>query len=450
MPYSIAIIGTGYVGLVSGVCLAETGNHVICVDVDPRKIEMLEAGDVPIYEPGLDHLLQRNIRERRIRFTLDLKGAVLKSTVIFLCLPTPPEEDGSADLKYILGVADDIGMILAENPDAGYKAIVDKSTVPVGTSERVAELIRRKAPNGDFDVISNPEFLREGFAVEDCMRPERVVIGTNSARAREIMVDLYEPFVRNGNPIHVVSERSAEVAKYAANAYIAMRISFINEMAKLCEKVTADIDEVRAILGSDSRIGKRYLFPGVGYGGSCFPKDVKAILQTASEFGGEMQVIAAVEEVNRLQPLHFFEKITAHFDGKLQGRRFAIWGLAFKANTDDVRESPAFVIIDLLLEAGATVMAYDPEAMEGSRRRYGDRIQFGAGMYETSRGADALVILTEWTEFRSPDFNTLRENLSDRVIFDGRNLLDGAEIVAEGFRYYGVGRTLSAPVATLK
>ncbi len=448
MPNRIAVIGTGYVGLVTGTCFAETGNQVICVDIDARKVEMLEAGGIPIYEPGLDLLLERNIRERRIKFTLDLTTAVLKSEVIFLSLPTPPDEDGSADLKYVLGVAESIGKILAENPSAGYKVIVDKSTVPAGTSDLVREAIRRNAPEGEFDVVSNPEFLREGHAVEDCMRPERIVIGTSSERAGKMMTELYEPFVRSGNPIYVVSERSAEVAKYAANAFIAMRISFMNEMSMFCERVGANVDEVRVVIGSDSRIGKKYLFPGVGYGGSCFPKDVRAILKTASDNGMQLQLVDAVERVNRRQPQWFFEKMLAHFDGSVRGRKIAAWGLAYKANTDDVRESPAFEVIDRLVEAGAEVTAYDPEAMEGARRRYADRIRYGASMYETLRDAEALVILTEWNEFRNPDFDRVRECLARPVIFDGRNLFTGEDIVARGFQYYSVGRLTRDKVAS--
>jgi UDPglucose 6-dehydrogenase len=443
MPHSIAIIGTGYVGLVTGICFAESGNQVVCVDIDPRKIEKLEAGEVPIYEPGLDLLMERNIRERRVRFTLDLEQTVVKSDVIFLCLPTPPDGDGSADLKYILGVAEQIGVILHANPNAGYKVLIDKSTVPVGTSELVYNAVRRGAPNAEFDVVSNPEFLREGYAVEDFMRPERVVIGTSSKRAEEVMLDLYEPFVRNGNPIYVVTERSAEVAKYAANSFIAMRISFINEMANFCERVGADIDDVRKAIGSDSRIGKKYLFPGVGYGGSCFPKDVKAILKTATDNDVEMQVIDAVERVNKRQPVRFFEKIREHFEGNLAGKQIGVWGIAFKANTDDVREAPGFIVIDHLLEAGVKVTVYDPEAMEGARARFGDRVQYGSSMYETVRNADALVIFTEWNEFRNPDFNRLKECLSEPTIFDGRNLFDANDIGARGFKYVSVGRAVT-------
>ncbi len=444
MPYTVSVIGTGYVGIVTGTCFAETGNDVTCVDIDPQKIEMLKQGKVPIYEPGLDLLLERNIREKRIHFTLELKDGVLDSDVIFLCLPTPPDEDGSADLGYVLSVAKDIGTILKEHPDSGYKVIVDKSTVPAGTSEKVEERIRSVAPEAKFDVVSNPEFLREGRAVEDSMRPERIVIGTSSGQAKKIMVDLYEPFVRSGNPIHVVSERSAEVAKYAANSYIAMRISYINEIANFCDVVDANVDEVRAIMGSDSRIGKRYLYPGVGYGGSCFPKDVRAILKTADEHGADLKILSAVVDVNREQPLIFVRKIAQHYGGEILGKLFAVWGLAFKANTDDVRESPAFGVIDPLLEAGAKIVAYDPEGIEGTRRRYGDRIEYGEGMYETISDADALLILTEWSEFRSPDFNRLKAGLKEPVIFDGRNLLHGADVVQLGFKYSSVGRPIDS------
>lgn len=444
MPYKIAVIGTGYVGLVSGTCFAESGNQVICVDIDPRKIEKLEAGEIPIYEPGLDLLLERNIRERRIRFTLDLEGAVIASDVIFLCLPTPPNGDGAADLQYILQVAEQIGIILRDHPESGYKVIVDKSTVPAGTWEQVRDRILAGAPDANFDVVSNPEFLREGHAVEDSLRPERVVIGTSSPRAREVMVDLHGPYVRSGNPIYVISERSAEVAKYAANSFVAMRISFMNEMANLCERLGANVDDVRIAIGSDSRIGKKYLFPGVGYGGSCFPKDVRAILKTASDVGCDLEVIAAVERVNRRQPGHFVEKIDAHFENDLAGRRIGIWGIAFKANTDDVRESPAFPVIDALLERGADLVVYDPEAMEGARRTYGTRVGYGAGMYEAARDAEALVIVTEWNEFRNPDFERLKGLLKQPVIFDGRNLFNPEEVVAKGFRYHSVGRPTDA------
>lgn len=441
MPHTIAVVGTGYVGLVTGVCFAEGGNQVYCVDIDQQKVEMLERGEVPIYEPGLDLLLERNLRERRVKFTLDLEGSLLKSEVIFLCLPTPPDGDGAADLKYILGVAEQIGTILAGHPEAGYKVIVDKSTVPVGTSELVTQAIRRNAPDAAFDVVSNPEFLREGYAVEDFMRPERVVVGTSEERAERVMRDLYEPFLRSGNPIFVISERSAEIAKYAANSFVAMRISFINDIANFCEKIGADVDEVRMAIGSDSRIGKKYLYPSVGYGGSCFPKDVRAILKSAADHGMRLRVIEAVEEVNAMQPVGFVEKIRAHFGGSLAGRRIGIWGLAYKANTDDTRESPAFRVIDQLLASEASVSVYDPEATEGARARYQGRIDYGSTMYETIRDADALVIATEWNEFRNPDFERVGEALKNRVIFDGRNLFDAGDVARHGFVYYSVGRT---------
>lgn len=440
MPHTIAVVGTGYVGLVTGVCFAEGGNQVLCVDIDQEKVDMLERGDVPIYEPGLDLLLERNIRERRVRFTLDLEGSLLKSTVVFLCLPTPPDQDGSADLTYILNVAGHIGELLNKHPETGYRVIVNKSTVPVGTSDRVRQIIAEMAPEADFDVVSNPEFLREGYAVEDFMRPERVVVGTTSSRAEAILRDLYEPYVRSGNPIFVISERSAEIAKYAANSFVAMRISFINDVANFCERAGADVDEVRMAIGSDSRIGKKYLYPSLGYGGSCFPKDVRAILKTASEHGLRLRIIEAVEAVNHQQAVLFVEKLRGHYS-ELRGRRIAIWGLAYKANTDDTRESPAFRVIDQLLDAGASVVAYDPEASEGGRRRYGARIEYGGTMYETVRSADGLVIATEWNEFRNPDFNRLSELMSQRVIFDGRNLFGADEVSARGFMYYSIGRS---------
>lgn len=439
MPHSIAVVGTGYVGLVTGVCFAEGGNQVSCVDIDQSKVDLLEGGTVPIYEPGLDLLLERNLRERRVRFTLDLEGSVLRSQVIFLCLPTPPDEEGSADLSYVLDVARNIGDILNRNPGAGYKILVNKSTVPVGTCETVRQSVTSLAPGADIDVVSNPEFLREGYAVEDFMRPERVVVGTTSNRAEMVMRELYEPYVRSGNPIHIVNERSAEIAKYAANSFVAMRISFINDIANFCECAGADIDEVRMAIGSDSRIGKKYLYPSIGYGGSCFPKDVRAILKTAADYGLRLRVVEAVEEVNARQSILFVEKMRTHFS-ELAGRRIAIWGLAYKANTDDTRESPAFRVIDLLLDEGVSIVAYDPEAIEGGRRRYGSRIEYGGTMYEAVRNADGLVIATEWNEFRNPDFDRLSETLRNRVIFDGRNLFNSEEVSARGFVYYSVGR----------
>lgn len=441
MPQKTAIIGTGYVGLVTGICFAESGNQVVCVDIDEAKLNKLRSGETPIYEPGLDILLDRNIREKRISFTSDLKESLLKSKIIFLCLPTPPGEDGSADLQFVLKVAKDIGEILNNNPEAGYKIIVNKSTVPVGTSVKVYTTIKSKAPNADFDVVSNPEFLREGRAVDDFMRPERIVVGTSSTRAKEVMQDLYEPFMRTGNKMYFITEKSAEVSKYAANSFVAMRISFMNEMANLCERVGADVDDVRIAIGSDSRIGKKYLFPSVGYGGSCFPKDVKAILKTAKDYGMEMEIITAVENVNKRQPLIFVDKILNYYGGDINGKNFAVWGLAFKADTDDTRDSPAFGVIDVLLEKGANIIAYDPEAINGAKFRYGDKIKYGEGMYVATKGCDSLLILTEWNEFRNPDFEMLKLDLNEPVIFDGRNLFRTEDIEYKGFKYFSIGRS---------
>lgn len=444
MPQKIAVIGTGYVGLVTGTCFAESGNQVICVDIDEVKLTKLRAGETPIYEPGLEILLERNIRERRISFTNNLRETIINSKIIFLCLPTPPGDDGAADLRYVMKVAEDIGEILNEchntSQQVGYKIVVNKSTVPVGTADKVRGIILSKCTNAEFDVVSNPEFLREGRAVDDFMRPERVVVGTSSSKAREVMEDLYEPFMRTGNKIYFISERSAEVAKYAANSFVAMRISFMNEMANLCERVGADVDDVRIAIGSDSRIGKKYLFPSVGYGGSCFPKDVQAILKTASDYGMTMEIITSVENVNKRQPIHFVDKILKHYNGDISDKHFAVWGLAFKADTDDTRDSPAFGVIDRLLEKGAKVTAYDPEAFAGTKIRYGDSINYAEGMYNTVQGKSALIILTEWNEFRNPDFDRLREGLIETVIFDGRNLFRTHEIEEKGFTYYSIGR----------
>ncbi len=438
MPYTIAVVGTGYVGLVSGTCFAENGNQVICVDNDPAKLDMLLGGNIPIYEPGLHEIYYRNFKERRLEFSGDLESAVLRSDVIFLCLPTPPNEDGSADLQYVLKVADDIGGILQRNAPQDYKIIVDKSTVPVGTSEKVHAMIAAHY-GGEFDVVSNPEFLREGFAVEDSLRPDRVVIGSSSPRATEVLVDLYEPFVRSGNPIIVMDERSAEITKYAANSFLAMRISFMNDLALLCEKLGADVDQVRRGIGTDSRIGKRFLFAGVGYGGSCFPKDVRALLKTARDAGHPLRIVEAVQHVNADQPAHFFARVKKHF-GSVAGRRFALWGLAFKPNTDDTREAPAFILIDLLLAEGAAVAAFDPEAAENARRRYGDRIAYAASAMDALAGADALLLVTEWNEFRKPDFEKMKSLLKQPVIFDGRNQYEPEEIRRHGFTCFSIGR----------
>jgi UDPglucose 6-dehydrogenase len=439
MPYTIAVVGTGYVGLVSGTCFAENGNTVICVDNDQKKLAKLLNGSIPIYEPGLHPIYERNFKEKRLFFTDNLEDAVLRSDIIFLCLPTPPNEDGSADLQYVLKVADDIGRILAAHAPQPFKIVVDKSTVPIGTSARVTETIAARY-NGEFTVASNPEFLREGFAVEDSLRPDRVVIGTSDERARKVLTDLYEPFVLSGNPIIVMDERSAEITKYAANSFLAMRISFMNDLANLCEILDANVDNIRKGIGSDTRIGKKFLFSGVGYGGSCFPKDVKALLKTSDEANHLLRIVRAVEDVNHDQPVRYFNKISAYFQNDLAGRSFGMWGLAFKPNTDDVREAPAYIVIDHLLAAGATVTAFDPEAMENTRERYGDRITLVDSAYDALNGASALLLVTEWNEFRKPDWTKVKSLLREPVVFDGRNIFDPGEMRALGFDYFSIGR----------
>ncbi len=442
---NIAVVGTGYVGLVTGTCFAETGNNVICVDIDAKKVERMKNGEVPIYEPGLELLFHRNTKQGRLHFTTDLKSAVDTAEIIFLALPTPPGEDGSADLSYILGVANDLGKIITS-----YKVIVDKSTVPVGTSEKVEAAIlkslnsRPDAPRGEalFSVVSNPEFLREGVAVEDFMKPDRVVIGTNSERAANKMKQLYEPFVRQGNPIYIMDERSAEMTKYAANSYLATRISFMNEIANLCEVLGADVDKVRIGMGSDARIGKRFLFPGIGYGGSCFPKDVQALAKTAEDNGYDFKILKSVMTVNDLQKERMGAKVKALYNNDLQGKTFGIWGLAFKPNTDDIREAPALEIIDELLEAGAIVKTFDPEAMPNVKAIYGDKIQFCNDQYEALVDSDALIIATEWNVFRTPSFDVLRKLLKTPTIFDGRNLYDLHVMEQEGFYYNSIGRSV--------
>ncbi|MCW5899405.1 MAG: UDP-glucose/GDP-mannose dehydrogenase family protein [Flavobacteriales bacterium] len=431
---NIAVVGTGYVGLVTGTCFAETGNHVVCVDIDANKVQMMKDGKVPIYEPHLDVLFERNIRQGRLSFTTDLASAIKDARIIFLALPTPPGEDGSADLKYVLGVADDLGRIITD-----YKVIVDKSTVPVGTSEKVHAALAKHAREDLFDVVSNPEFLREGFAVDDFLKPDRVVVGTSSERARKVMEDLYKPFVRQGNPIIFMDERSAELTKYAANAFLATKITFMNEIANFCERVGADVDKVRIGIGTDTRIGKRFLFPGIGYGGSCFPKDVQALAKSGHDAGYEFQIIKAVMDVNEGQKTSIIPKIKAQF-GDLKGRHFAIWGLAFKPDTDDIREAPALYVIDELLKAGATVTAFDPEAMANVKKLKGDAIGFAKDEYEALKGADALIIATEWALFRTPDFKRVADLLKEKVIFDGRNLYDLDEMDKLGFTYVSVGR----------
>lgn len=433
---NIAIIGTGYVGLVSGTCFAETGNNVVCIDINEDKINQLRRGETPIYEPGLDVLLERNIKEKRISFTTSLEDGIKDAQIIFLALPTPPGKDGAADLQYVLGVAKDLSKIITS-----YKVIVNKSTVPVGTAEKTAAVIAENLDTSLFDVVSNPEFLREGVAVEDFLKPDRVVIGTSSEKAKKLMDELYQPFVRQGNPIYYMDERSSEMTKYAANSYLAMRISFMNEMANLCERAGANVDWVRMGMGSDNRIGKRFLFPGVGYGGSCFPKDVQALARTADEHGYEFQIVKSVMEVNDRQKLILGDKIKKHYKGDLKGKTFAIWGLAFKPETDDIREAPALYLIDALLEAGANVRAFDPEAMQNVKAIYGEKVTFVEGQYEAVEGADALVIVTEWSEFRNPDFTKVKTSLSQPVIFDGRNVYTLEKMEELGFHYQSMGRS---------
>ena len=430
----IAVVGTGYVGLVTGTCFAETGNDVTCVDIDASKVSKLKSGVITIYEPGLEKLFLRNLKEERLHFTTNLAEGIKEAAIIFLALPTPPGEDGSADLKYILGVGEELGKIMTD-----YKVIVDKSTVPVGTAEKVHAAIAANY-KGEFDVVSNPEFLREGVAVEDFMKPDRVVIGTTSERAKKLMGDLYAPFVRQGNPVIYMDERSAELTKYAANSFLATKISFMNEIARLCEKLGADVDMVRRGIGSDDRIGKRFLFPGIGYGGSCFPKDVQALVKSSSEVNYEFEILNAVMKVNEQQKLHLIPAINKYFNNDLKGKHFALWGLAFKPNTDDIREAPALYMIEELTKAGATVCAFDPEAMNNVRATVGDKIEYGQSQYDTLKNADALIIATEWNEFRTPDFGKIATSLKNKAIFDGRNLFDLSAIRELGFHYVSVGR----------
>lgn len=431
---NIAVVGTGYVGLVTGTCFAEMGNHVMCVDIDANKVERMRNGIIPIYEPHLDVLFERNIRQGRLQFSTNLEESVADATVIFLALPTPPGEDGSADLSYVLGVANQLGKLIKD-----YKIIINKSTVPVGTAEKVREAIAKNC-SVHFDVISNPEFLREGFAVDDFMKPDRVVIGTRSEKAKKIMSDLYAPFVRQGNPIYFMDERSAELTKYAANAFLATKITFMNEIANLCEKVNANVDAIRIGIGSDSRIGKRFLFAGIGYGGSCFPKDVQALYRTASDYNYDFKVLTSVMEVNEKQKTVLVEKVKNYFDGNLQGKKFAVWGLAFKPDTDDIREAPALYIIRDLIAAGASVSAFDPEATENVKKNMGEVIHYATDPYEALQDADALLIATEWSLFRTPDFEKMKQMMKNRVIFDGRNLYDLQRMVEIGFYYNSIGR----------
>lgn len=430
----VAIVGTGYVGLVTGTCLAETGNDVICVDIDKEKVKKLNNNIMPIYEPDLDTLFERNVKAGRLNFTTNLKEAAVKSDIIFLALPTPPGEDGSADLSYILGVADELGKIIKE-----YKIIVNKSTVPVGTAEKVIAAISKNT-NVEFDVVSNPEFLREGLAVDDFMKPDRIVIGTRSEKARKRMEELFSPFVRQGNPIIFMDERSSELTKYASNSYLATRITFMNEIANICDIIGANVDLVRIGMGSDTRIGKRFLFPGIGYGGSCFPKDVSALHKSAKEYGYDFKILDSVMDVNEKQKTIIVGKIKDYFKNNLKGKKIAIWGLAFKPDTDDIREAPSLYIIKKLLEEGASISAFDPEAMENVRKIFGDKIEFVKDHYEALKEADALVIATEWSLFRTPDFNKMSKYMKDKVIFDGRNLYDLNQIEELGFYYRSIGR----------
>ncbi|CAN5917890.1 UDP-glucose/GDP-mannose dehydrogenase family protein [soil metagenome] len=433
---NIAVVGTGYVGLVTGTCLAETGNHVICVDIDAKKVEKMRNGIIPIYEPHLDSLFERNIKQGRLEFTTDLVKAIENAKIIFLALPTPPGEDGSADLSYVLGVAEQLGKLMKE-----YKIVVDKSTVPVGTADKVRAAIGKNATI-EFDVVSNPEFLREGFAVDDFLKPDRVVIGTSSERAKKLMEELYKPYVRQGNPIIFMDEKSAELTKYAANAFLATKITFMNEIANLCEKVGANVDMVRIGIGSDDRIGKRFLFPGIGYGGSCFPKDVQALAKSASDANQEMQILRAVMAVNENQKTVIVPKVKAFFNNDLKGKKIAIWGLAFKPDTDDIREAPALYIIDELLAAGAEISAYDPEAMHNIGKVLGSKIEYGIDEYAVLNHADALIICTEWSLFRTPEFDKMKTLMNAAVIFDGRNLYSLDTMQENGFYYSSIGRAV--------
>jgi UDPglucose 6-dehydrogenase len=431
---NISVIGTGYVGLVTGTCLAETGNNVLCIDIDKEKVNKMKKGIVPIYEPHLDVLFHRNIKANRLSFSTSLKTGIEHGDIIFLALPTPEDDDGSADLSYVLGCASDIGKLLKS-----YKVIVDKSTVPVGTAERVSKAISSET-TVEFDVVSNPEFLREGFAVDDFLKPERIVIGSSSEKAIEVMEKLYKPFVRSGNPVIIMDEKSAELTKYAANSFLATKITFMNEIANFCEKVGADVDKVRAGMGTDSRIGKRFLFPGIGYGGSCFPKDVKALYKSGKDSGYEFDILNAVIKVNDTQKKILIPRIESYFNNNIKGKTFAIWGLAFKPETDDIREAPALYIIEALLSKGAKVQVFDPEAMPNVKRKFGDKLNYALNKDEATINADALIICTEWSLFRTPDFDKLKSSLIQPIIFDGRNLYDLEDMQKEGFYYSSIGR----------
>lgn len=432
----IAVVGTGYVGLVTGTCFAETGNSVTCVDIDENKVKKLSSGEITIYEPGLEKIFLRNLKEKRLHFTKDLAAGIKDAAVIFLALPTPPGEDGSADLKYILGVSEELGKILTS-----YRVIVDKSTVPVGTAEKVHGAIAANY-KGEFDVVSNPEFLREGVAVDDFMKPDRVIIGTVSERAKKVMSDLYAPFVRQGNPLVFMDERSAELTKYAANSFLATKITFMNEIAGICELLGADVDMIRKGMGGDDRIGKRFLFPGIGYGGSCFPKDVRALVKSSADVKYDFKILNAVMTVNEKQKLHLMPAIKKYFNNDLRGKHFALWGLAFKPNTDDIREAPALNIIDALLKEGASVTAFDPEAMKNVRHQVGNVIKYSENQYDALQNADALIIATEWSEFRTPDFERMTSIMKSKAVFDGRNVFDLNQMKELGFYYVSIGRRI--------
>jgi UDPglucose 6-dehydrogenase len=430
----IAVIGTGYVGLVTGTCLSETGNMVTCVDIHEEKIKMMKAGNVPIYEPGLDVLFHRNIEQGRLTFTTNLAEAIADAQIIFLALPTPPDGDGAADLSYVLGASKDIAKLITD-----YKVIITKSTVPVGTADKVKKVFKENT-SVEVDVVSNPEFLREGVAVDDFMKPDRVVVGTNSERAQKLISELYGPYVRQGNPIIFMDERSSELTKYAANSFLATKISFMNEIANLCELVGADVDSVRKGIGSDDRIGRRFLFPGIGYGGSCFPKDVQALAMSADENKYDFKILDAVMEVNEIQKKVLVEKMRKYYKGSLKGKKFALWGLAFKPATDDIREAPALYIIDELLKDGASVVAFDPEAMNNVKKLLGDKIEYSDNQYDALDGVDALIIVTEWSVFRTPDFDKVEQLMKNKVIFDGRNLYDLQKMIDCGYYYNSIGR----------
>ena len=432
----IAVIGTGYVGLVTGTCLSETGNDVICVDINESKVKKMQNGEVPIYEPGLDLLFHRNIAQKRLTFTTDLAAAVKDAQIIFMALPTPPGGDGAADLSYILGAAKDISKLITD-----YKVIVNKSTVPVGTADKVSAVFAENT-NVEVDVVSNPEFLREGVAVDDFMKPDRVVLGTKSERAKKLMTELYGPYVRQGNPILFMDERSSELTKYAANSFLATKITFMNEVANLCEMVGADVDAVRRGIGSDERIGKRFLFPGIGYGGSCFPKDVQALVKAADESKYDFQILKSVMEVNERQKTILVDKILKYYKNDIKGKHFALWGLAFKPETDDIREAPALYIIDALVKQGATLSVFDPEGMENVKNLIGDKVTYVDNQYDALKDADALLIATEWSVFRNPDFDRMDEILRNKIIFDGRNLYDLEKMVDMGYYYNSIGRKL--------